>query len=129
MTWNKLDAKQKTSIFLVVVGIAILWLLAPSGGTPPRRAPRPPARPPVRQAPRPSGRGRGTAARVATPASGLPARWRAATVPVAALLRWAAMDGVIRRRSDKNPGAREALCGPDVTAFSVAPGGHAHELT
>jgi hypothetical protein len=49
MTWHKLDAQQKTWIFLTAVTIALLWLLWPSGASRPRRLP---ARPPVRQAPK-----------------------------------------------------------------------------
>jgi hypothetical protein len=50
MTWNKLGAQRKTWIFLTAAGIAVLWLLWPSGMFRQRRLPSPPH---ARQAPKP----------------------------------------------------------------------------
>jgi hypothetical protein len=84
MTWDKLDAKRKTLIFLTAVAIAVLWLMWPSGTSRPKRLP---VRAPVRQAPKalsklPVNR---AAQPAATPAAAAPARSSAAPVRAAAV--------------------------------------------
>jgi hypothetical protein len=76
MTWNKLDAKQKTWIFLGTVGALALWLLWPAGA--PQQG-RMPVRPPVRQAP--MARPQPSLNRAAVPVLGAPANTAVSPAP------------------------------------------------